>query len=179
MDLREAVRSVEVQDTVDLALDVSRTGRLPLESTHPAHKRKVVGLAGHHPFDHEGRVGPPSLYEPLELLYEVDKVNRSFVRFDVIAQEGAGLRTRRGVDKDQLLDPIRMSGREQLRHEATLGQADEAGFLYPLGIHDSGDVLDTLFEDGQSLKTVGTSDPSFVEHEYSEVLRVVLKYTPI
>ena len=72
-----------------------------------------------------------------------------------------------------------MSGREQLCHEATLGQADEAGFLHPLGVHDSGDVLDTLFEDGQSLEAVGTSDPSFVEHEHSEVLRVVLKDTPV
>ena len=142
-------------------------------------KETLSRLAGHHPFDHEGRVRPPGLYKLLELLYEVDKVNRSFARIDVIAQEGAGLRTRRGVDKHQLLDPIRMSGREQLCHEATLGQADEAGFLHPLGVHDSGDVLDTLFEDGQSLEAVGTSDPSFVEHEHSEVLRVVLKYTPV
>ena len=95
------------------------------------------------------RVDTPGPHQIAELREKVREVDRRVAGLDIGTQQGCARHPRASVDQHQLLDTLGMPGREELRHEAALGEADEAGARDAGGVHHGGDVPDALVERGQ------------------------------
>ncbi len=68
-----------------------------------------------------------------------------------------------------------MQDGEELRHQATLGEADERRALQAGRVHHRQDVFAALFERRRGVEAIGKPDPPLVERGDAYVVTLVLE----
>ena len=69
--------------------------------------------------------------------------------------------------QDEAARPLGIRGREDARHAAALGRAEDERALAPRGVHHGADVVGSLFERRRGLRTVAHARPPLVEPDQS------------